>query len=93
MDRVISFDNCVDPRRFPHDPNPFSLMDRGGVISTSGKPQQGIPKNARFGHPRSDLLVGELFEREFWAYFHIPDTIPIKVLMAKLFRQSTSRIT
>ena len=35
MGQVIGSDNCVDLRRFPHDPNPLSIMARRGVVSTS----------------------------------------------------------
>ena len=32
---MIGSNNCVDLRRFPHDPNPLSIMARRGVASTS----------------------------------------------------------
>ena len=38
MGQVIGFDNCVDSRRFPHDSDPLSLIEREGVTSTSGRP-------------------------------------------------------
>ena len=37
-------DSCVNPCRFPHGPDPFDLMDRGLVTSTSGRPQKGGQK-------------------------------------------------
>ena len=59
---MIGFDNCVDPRRFPHGLDPLSIMARGGVVSTSGRPQQSGQKNTRVGHLRLEHPVGVLFE-------------------------------
>ncbi|RVW77795.1 hypothetical protein CK203_063766 [Vitis vinifera] len=43
---------------FPHRPNTYDLMDRGGVTSTNGRPQQGGQKNARVGHSRPNRQLG-----------------------------------
>ncbi|KAL6348170.1 hypothetical protein AAG906_002788 [Vitis piasezkii] len=53
-------------------------MDRGGVTSTNGRPQQGGRKNARVGHSRPDRLIEDLSKQEFQARFCIPDTILIQ---------------
>lgn len=79
MGRVIGFNNCVGPRRFLHDPDPLNLMARGGVTSTSKRSQQSGRKNTRVRHLRSECPVGALSEREFWARFHIPNTISIQL--------------
>ena len=54
-------------------------MDRGGVTSTNGRPQQGGQKNARVGHSRPDRPIGDLSEQEFQARFCISDTILIQL--------------
>ncbi|RVW36949.1 hypothetical protein CK203_094933 [Vitis vinifera] len=81
--RVIDSNNCVDPRRFLHDPDPLSLMAREIVISTSGRPQKSGWKNARARHLRLERLIGVLSKREFQARFHIPDNILIQLTDGK----------
>ena len=76
---MIGSDNCVVPCRFPHRPNTYDLMDRGGVTSTNGRPQQGGQKNARVGHSRPDRPIGDLSEQEFQARFCISNTILIQL--------------
>ena len=79
MGRVIGSNNCIVPHRFPHDLDPLSIMARGGVASTNGRPQQSGRKNTRVRHLRLERPVSVLFEREFWLRFHIPDSIPIQL--------------
>ena len=80
---MIDSNNCVDPRRFLHDPDPLSLMARERVISTNGRPQKSGWKNARASHLRLERLIGVLSKREFQARFHIPDNIPIQLTDGK----------
>lgn len=77
---MIGSNNCVDPHRFPHGLDLSNLMDKGGIISTNEKPQQGGRKNARVERSRPDHSVGDMFEREFRARFCILDTIPILLI-------------
>ena len=64
MGRVIGSDNYVDSCRFPHGLDSLSLMERGEVTSTSGRPQQGGRKNIRVRRLKPNRLVGVLSERE-----------------------------
>ncbi|RVW80552.1 hypothetical protein CK203_051249 [Vitis vinifera] len=58
-------------------------MDRGGVTSTNGRPQQEGQKNARVGHSRPNRSIEDLSEQEFQARFCISDTILIQLTNGK----------
>ena len=79
MGWVISSDNYIDLRRFPHDLDPLSIMARGGVTSTSGSLSKVDEKNRRIERLKSKRLVSVLFEWEFRARFHISDNILIQL--------------
>lgn len=76
---MIGSDNCIDPHRFPRDPNPLGIMARGGVASTSERPQQSGRKNTKVRYLRSERPVGVLSEWEFQAHFHITNNIPFQL--------------
>ena len=76
---MIGSDNCVDPCRFPHGPNPLSLMERERVTFTSEIPQRSGRKNIRGRCLRSEHPIGVLSKREFQARFRISDIIPIQL--------------
>lgn len=69
----------IGQRRFLHNPDPLSLMEKGEVVSTNGRPQQSGQKNTRVGHLRPKRPVAILSEQKFRARFHIMDTILIQL--------------
>lgn len=54
-------------------------MEKGEVVSTSGRPQQSGQKNTRVEHLRPKRPVAVLSEQNFRARFHIMDTILIQL--------------